>query len=152
MATFSQIFLNLEDHNMTIIEVDGTYTEPREVESLWVATAQRYGVLVTAKDTADCNYQFLASLDTAAFDHTTKDLRQNATGHLVYDPMAPKPDSHTVAAWRVIDDITLSPQDRIPLLSGTPDQTIVLDLNFSTIANQNRYDSVPNAVYPGRAF
>ena len=138
MATFSQIFLNFEDHNMTIIEVDGVYTKPREVESLWVATAQRYGVLITAKDTTTRNYAFTASLDIDAFDHATHYLRNNATGQLTYDSKKPKASAHEVEEWRIIDDFTLVPLDEMPLLDGTPDQTIHLDLNFSVIAGQNR--------------
>ena len=139
MATFSQIFLNFEEHNMTIIEVDGVYTQPREVESLWIATAQRYGVLITAKDTATTNYAFTAQLDTDAFDHTTKYLQTNATGQLTYDASQPAAVAQPLDAWRVIDDFTLVPHDEMPLLAGTPDQIVHLDLNFSTIANQNRY-------------
>lgn len=139
MATFSQIFLNFEDHNMTIIEVDGVYIKPQVVESLWVATAQRYGVLITAKDTAACNYAFTASLDVEAFDHETKYLRQNATGQLTYDESKPKAVAKVVEEWRVIDDFTLVPLDEMPLLAGTPDKTIEIDLNFTVIAGQNRY-------------
>jgi iron transport multicopper oxidase len=139
MATFSQIFLNFEEHNMTIIEVDGVYTQPREVESLWVATAQRYGVLITAKDVSTRNYAFTASLDIDAFDHNTHYLHPNATGQLIYDAGKPKAVAQEVEEWRVIDDFTLTPHDEMPLLDGTPDQIIHLDLNFSTIAGQNRY-------------
>ena len=139
MATFSQIFLNFEGHNMTIIEVDGVYTQPREVESLWIATAQRYGVLITAKDDATRNYAFTSSLDIEAFDHTTNYLRPNATGQLTYDAEKPKASAYGLDAWRVIDDFTLTPFDGMPLLAGTPDQIVHLDLNFSTIGEQNRY-------------
>ena len=139
MATFSQIFLNFEEHNMTIIEIDGVYTKPQEVESLWIATAQRYGVLITAKDASTRNYAFTASLDIEAFDHDTHYLHPNATGQLTYDASKPEASAQLLDAWRVIDDFTLIPQDEMPLLSGTPDQIIHLDLNFSTIADQNRY-------------
>jgi iron transport multicopper oxidase len=138
-ATFSQIFLNFEDHNMTIIEVDGVYTQPREVESLWIATAQRYGVLITAKADATRNYAFTSSLDIEAFDHTTKYLQTNATGQLTYNAAKPAAPVYELDAWRVIDDFTLIPLDGMPLLAGTPDQIIHLDLNFTTIAEQNRY-------------
>ena len=138
MAAFSQVYLNFQDHDMTIIEVDGTYTEPRTVRSIYVATAQRYGVLVTAKNTKSQNFAFVASLDTNGFDHTTKYLLKNATGHLIYNPSKPCPENYTIQSWDITDDFTLIPQDRMPLLAGTPDQTIVMDLNFSTISNQNR--------------
>ena len=138
MAAFSQIYLNLEDHELTIIEVDGVYTEPTPVKSIYVATAQRYGVLVKAKTDASRNYAFKASLDINAFDHTTKYLQENATGQLVYNKNASPARPHAIDDWGVIDDFNLVPQDRMPLLSGTPDQIITMDLNFSTINNQNR--------------
>lgn len=143
MAAFSQIYINFEDHDMTVIEVDGVYTESQRMKSIYIATGQRYGVLVTAKTTATRNYAIVATLDTSAFDHTTKYLQDNATGQLVYSTDAPMSDSYSVDSWDVKKDFDffLVPHDRMPLLSGKPDKTIVMDLNFSVIANQNRYAS-----------
>ena len=51
---------------MTIVEVDGTYTQPYEVDSIYIATAQRYAVLLTTKCDASSNYAIMASMDMAA--------------------------------------------------------------------------------------
>ena len=53
---------------MTIIEVDGVYTEKKEVDTLYLAVGQRYGVLLEAKKNGTKNYAFLGSLDTSAYD------------------------------------------------------------------------------------
>lgn len=138
MSAFAQFYLSLEDHDLTIIEADGVYSEPRKVKSLYIANGQRYGVLVTAKSTASRNYAILASMDTNAFDHTTKYLRDNVTGQLVYDSTAPPSTKYAVDHLEKTNDFTLVPYDKMELLGGTPDYTIPMDLNFSTIANQNR--------------
>ncbi len=40
MAAFAQMYLNFEDHDVTIIEVDGVYTQRQEVQSLYIANGQ----------------------------------------------------------------------------------------------------------------
>ncbi|KAL5324675.1 hypothetical protein ACEPPN_009223 [Leptodophora sp. 'Broadleaf-Isolate-01'] len=41
--------LAIEGHDMTVIEVDGSYTEPHKTSFLQIATGQRYSVLLTTK-------------------------------------------------------------------------------------------------------
>ena len=47
MSGYAQFYFNIEDHNMTIIQADGVYSQPQPVQDLYVATGQRYGVLFT---------------------------------------------------------------------------------------------------------
>lgn len=39
---------SIDNHNMTIIEVDGVETKPHTVDSLTIFAAQRYSVIVKA--------------------------------------------------------------------------------------------------------
>ena len=130
--------LLISQHNITIIEIDGVYTEKKEVETVYLAVAQRYGVLLKTKSDASKNYAMLGSLDTTRFDNTPSYLQPNVTGYLIYDNSKPLPAPPTLNDFNIIDDFNLVPLDRQPLL-GNPDQTITLDLNFTVIENQNRY-------------
>lgn len=70
---------------MTIIEVDGIYTQPQEVDVIYIATAQRYTVLLTTKTCSDSNYAITASMDTSDFDSTPGYVVQNVTATLIYN-------------------------------------------------------------------
>ncbi|KAG6816536.1 hypothetical protein H0H93_007984 [Arthromyces matolae] len=51
----------IDNHSMTIIEADGEYTTPLDVDSLWVYPGQRYSVVVHANQTID-NYWIRADM------------------------------------------------------------------------------------------
>lgn len=53
-----------ENHKMSIVEVDGIYTDPYEADMIYLTTAQRYSFLLTAKNNTSANYAFLGSMDT----------------------------------------------------------------------------------------
>jgi iron transport multicopper oxidase len=124
---------------MTIVEVDGTYIQPYEVDSLYIATAQRYAVLLTTKPDASSNYAIMASMDVDGFDSTPDYLVQNVTAALIYNELAAYP---TAAAPLMdtskLDEFDLVPYDQQPLLSGEPDVTLTLDLSFFEQDDQNR--------------
>jgi iron transport multicopper oxidase len=98
MAGFSQFYIHIDDHDFTIIEADGVYTRPQQTQDLYIATGQRYGVLLKTRPTADKNYPILGALDVGGFDPKAipTDLMPNVTGALVYDGMfdAHKPGQH----------------------------------------------------------
>jgi iron transport multicopper oxidase len=51
--------LTMQNHTMQIIELDGTEVEPYQVDILPVAVAQRYSILVEAKNETDTNFAFM---------------------------------------------------------------------------------------------
>ena len=63
MGAFVGQYLWFEDHSMTIIEVDGIYTEPAVTEMLYLSVAQRYSVLLTTKNDTLSNFAFVGSMD-----------------------------------------------------------------------------------------
>jgi iron transport multicopper oxidase len=64
IGAFAGQYFWLEGHNMTIVEVDGIYTEQAEAEMLYISAAQRYSFLVTTKNSTSANYAFVGSMDT----------------------------------------------------------------------------------------
>ena len=121
---------------MTIVAVDGTYVEPREVDSIYIGVAQRYDVLLKTKSSSSTNYGFLGSLDTTKFDNIPSYLNPNVSGTLLYNSKAGDVKEITVNGWNVTDDFTLTPHDHTPLL-GIPDQTITLNLAFTKRQGKN---------------
>jgi hypothetical protein len=43
--------------------VDGIYTEPADAEMIYVTVAQRWSVIVTAKNDTNSNFAFVGSMD-----------------------------------------------------------------------------------------
>lgn len=56
--------LAMEGHDMQVIELDGIEVEPFTVDELSVSAAQRYSLLVEAKNETDKNYAFMAFQNT----------------------------------------------------------------------------------------
>jgi len=63
MAAFAAQYVWFEGHTMQIIEVDGIYTEPSSANMIYIAAAQRYGVLVTARNDTGSNFAIVGSMD-----------------------------------------------------------------------------------------
>ncbi|KAK4995558.1 hypothetical protein LTR66_004652 [Elasticomyces elasticus] len=138
MAAFAQFYLHFDQHQLTIIEIDGVYTKPTTVDTLYVATGQRYGVLLKTKPTATQNYAFLGSMDTTKFDRVPGYLNENVTGNLIYNAQASQAQMPAVPAFNLIDDFTLVPYDGMPLLKSKPNAQIVLNADFFLRDGQNR--------------
>ena len=64
VGAFAGQYIWFEGHNMTIVEVDGVYTEQAEAEMIYLAAAQRCSFLIKAKNETTANYAFIGSMDT----------------------------------------------------------------------------------------
>jgi iron transport multicopper oxidase len=74
MAAFAMFHFWIEDHDMTVIELDGVYIEPYIVPGVDITTAQRVSVLVTAKNSTRQNYAMVGAMDTDMFDYVPDNL------------------------------------------------------------------------------
>jgi FtsP/CotA-like multicopper oxidase with cupredoxin domain len=63
MGAFAAQYVWFEGHTMRVVEVDGVYTEPMEADMIYLTAAQRYSVLVTAKNDTSSNFAFTGSMD-----------------------------------------------------------------------------------------
>lgn len=68
MAAFAAHWVQFNQHTMTVVEVDGVYTVPFETQQLYVTTAQRYTVLLTANANPSINYGIVSQMNTQMFD------------------------------------------------------------------------------------
>jgi iron transport multicopper oxidase len=66
MGAFAGQYIWFENHNISIVEVDGVYTEPAEAEMVYLTAAQRISFLLTTKNETDTNYAFMGSMDTVS--------------------------------------------------------------------------------------
>jgi iron transport multicopper oxidase len=60
---FAGQYFWIEGHNLTVVEVDGVYTEPMDATMLYFTTAQRYSFLLTARNDTKGNFAITGSMD-----------------------------------------------------------------------------------------
>jgi iron transport multicopper oxidase len=138
VSNMASNYIQLMGHEMTVIAVDSVNVEPTTTESIYIATAQRYDVLFTAKPTATQNYFFISSLDQTMYGGYIDIAIPNAYGYLVYNPLLPLPAVYEPASFNYIDDFDLVPYDKEPIL-GPVSQTITINMIFDNDAyNINR--------------
>ncbi|KAI9721597.1 MAG: hypothetical protein M1828_005087 [Chrysothrix sp. TS-e1954] len=136
-AFVSQYFW-IEGHTMRIVEVDGVYTEPAEAEMLYISSAQRYSILVTARDDGNQNFPIVSSFDQTLLDTIPATLKPNVTGWLQYNKDAELPSAALVDEYNDFDDWTLVPYDRLPLFENVQ-QTVQMDVKMDNLGDGANY-------------
>ncbi|RMZ70831.1 Iron transport multicopper oxidase FET3 [Pyrenophora seminiperda CCB06] len=146
MAAFAAQYVWFEEHNMRIVEVDGVYTEPTEANMLYITAAQRYSVLVTAKNDTNSNFAFVGSMDEEMFDSVPEGLNPNVTGWLVYDEKKEMPTPKDIHSFEPFDDINLVPYDKQTAFDHV-DQTVKLDMNMGNLDDGANYAFFNDVTY-----
>lgn len=67
IGAFAGQYVWFEGHNISIVEVDGVYTQPTEAEMIYLGSAQRCSFLLTTRNDTSANFPFMASMDTVGF-------------------------------------------------------------------------------------
>jgi iron transport multicopper oxidase len=70
IGAFAGQYIWFEGHNITIVEVDGVFTDKAEAEMIYLGAAQRCSFLVTTKNDTSANYAFVSSMDTVRHSHS----------------------------------------------------------------------------------
>lgn len=150
IGAFVGQYFYIENHTLTIVEIDGVYTEPAEADILYISVAQRYAVLVTMKDTTDVNYPIVTVADSVLLDTVPSNLKLNNTNWLQYNADAPHHQAivpvATSSDLNPFDDITLVPYDHMPLLEN-PKHTIEVTVAFQNLDNGVDYAMLNNITY-----
>ncbi len=146
IGAFAAQYFWIEDHSFRIIEVDGVYTEPAETDMIYIAAAQRYGFLLTAKNETSSNYAIVGAMDQELFDTVPATLNPNVTSYLVYDASAPLPEPALLEAYDPFDDITLVPTDGEKLFED-PDETVLLNMKMDNLGNGANYAFFNDVTY-----
>jgi len=130
-SAFAGFFFWIDGHDMRIIEVDGTDVEESAIDLLSITVAQRYSVLVTARNDTNSNWAIHANMDTAMFDKVPPGLQPNITSSITYNSSAPLTDLGFVDTYHDVNDTALVPVVVEPMLPA--DQTIDLEVTFATM-------------------
>lgn len=138
MAAFAAQYLWFEGHSMSIVEVDGIYTQPADADQIYITAAQRYSVLITTKNDTSANFAIVGSMDQDLFDAVPDTLNPNVTGWLVYDAAKPLPDPALIDEFDPFDDFTLVPEDGEKLLEN-PDYSFNLDMKMDNLGDGANY-------------
>ncbi|KAK3686179.1 conidial pigment biosynthesis oxidase Abr1/brown 1 [Podospora appendiculata] len=135
MGVLAGQYLQFDQHDMQIVEVDGTYTLPQNVSQLFVAVAQRYAVIVKAKATASQNFAIVSQFNIDMFGSSVTPAGMNPTGtaFLVYDSTKPLPAPFSLTP-QVWDDTSLVPWDSQPLYDGPNVRQIAFTADFGVDA------------------
>lgn len=132
-AAFAMFYFWIDGHDMSIIEVDGTDTEPFPIDLITIAVAQRYSILVTARNDTSANWAIHANMDTTMFDTVPDALQPNLTSSVTYDQSASLTDLGFIDVYADVPDVNLVPVAVEPMLPST--RTIVLEATFDTMTD-----------------
>jgi len=138
-SALTPAFLLFNALQMSIISVDGVYTEKQIANHIRVMPAQRYDVLVTIGPNSLQNYPFLVALDTnpdftAANTGTPIQFPINFTGQLITDPNGDLDGLSSTDQWYPQDDFQLVPYDN-KAAHGPVDKQWILNFDYCTDAN-----------------
>ncbi|KAJ5649661.1 Multicopper oxidase type 2 [Penicillium longicatenatum] len=141
-----------DGHEMTVVEVDGIYTEPYPTgdKKLRLATGQRMSVLIHTKSDTSKNFAIWNSMDVNMlffFENRPipANYNPNVTAWLVYDEAKPLPPAPVIAELDFVDDVAFVPADHEALLEPVNHQ-IILDTSSAEIDGIPRF-TVNNKTY-----
>ena len=147
IGAFPSFFLNFQGHEMTVVGLDGTTTQATTANTLYIGAAQRYEVLITGKAGATSNAAILAMFDSSMFE-APYNGSLTVLGELQYNKAFGAPPPYTNLPNSImppIDDMTIKPYDKQPLLGPVTKQYI---LNFDlTLINGIPRAIINNSTY-----
>ncbi|KAF8855141.1 hypothetical protein BDZ45DRAFT_676433 [Acephala macrosclerotiorum] len=152
MGAFAPQYLQFDQHDITVVEIDGVYTQPYTVSQLFITVAQRYSVILTAKTTSTQNFAIKASMYTDMFNPQVIPAAFNTevSAFLVYNAALAMPAPLSLTP-QPFDDSVFVPYDQMPLLDP-PTLPIYMTVSFGTNGNGqyrgyiNGIDYVPQKV------
>ncbi|KAI3407104.1 hypothetical protein KGF56_000092 [Candida oxycetoniae] len=147
---FVSQYLWMEDHEFTIVEVDGVYVEQNTTDLLYLTVAQRYTVLVKTKDNTDRNYAFMSRVDIDMLDLIPDELELNGTNYIVYNQDKfdeERPEPYLLDSIDdYFDDFYLKPLSKDKLLDDA-DYTITIDVQMENLGDGINYAFFNNVTY-----
>ncbi|KAK7059678.1 Fet3 protein [Favolaschia claudopus] len=130
-SAFAMFFFWIDGHDMRVIEVDGTDIEESPIDLLTLTVAQRYSILVTARNDTNANWAVHANMDTDMFDTVPDALNPNSTASITYDASKDITDLGAIAEYSDVDDISLAPLETVSAPPAT--RTLELEVFFDTM-------------------
>ncbi|CAE6417231.1 unnamed protein product [Rhizoctonia solani] len=133
-SALAMFYFWIDGHEMRIIEVDGTDVAEAPTPLLTLTVAQRYSVLVTARNDTSQNFLVHANMDADMFDYIPDDLELNMTSSITYSASAPMAPEQTIDDYDSMPwDTTFKPLE--PMTLPNPTKEIELGAFFDTMDN-----------------
>ncbi|XAR73338.1 Laccase [Bertholletia excelsa] len=101
MTTLSALSFEIEGHNMTVVEADGSYVEPFVVKNLFIYSGETYSVLVKADQDPSRNYWAITKV--VSRNSTTPNGRAILNYYPNHPRRTPPTDPPTGPAWDDVD-------------------------------------------------
>ena len=146
---FLSQYIWMEDHDMTIVEVDGVYVEKNTTNLIYITVAQRYTVLVTTKNSTDKNYAFMHRLDPDMLDTQPEDLQLNGTNTIMYNEELGEAESYDLTQDELddfFDDFYLVPLNKEKLYDDA-DYTVTVQVQMDNLGDGVNYAFFNNITY-----
>lgn len=136
----------IEDHEMTVIAIDGVYVEKNVTDMIYITAAQRYDVLITTKNSTDKNFAIMQKIDDDMLDVIPKDLLLNVTNNLQYSSNNDWPEQNVVDELDYLDDFYLTPLSNLEHYDDY-DHQITIDVAMNNLNDGINYAFFNNITY-----
>ncbi|QLL31818.1 hypothetical protein HG536_0B06860 [Torulaspora globosa] len=137
---FVSQYVALEEHELTIVEVDGVYVKPNVTDLLYIATGQRMSVLVKAKEhDPGRNFALMQMMDEVMLDVVPPELVRNRTHQISYNRNYEAAESFIIDDFdSAAEEFYLAPLDDIKLLDHY-DTQITFNLSLNNLGDGVNY-------------
>ncbi|TID19252.1 hypothetical protein CANINC_003823 [Pichia inconspicua] len=146
MGGFVSQYFWIEDHELTVIAVDGVYVEPNTTDMIYITVAQRYDVLVHTKNSTDKNFAIMQKFDDTMLDVLPTDLMYNVTNNLQYNHDLDWPEENFVDEIEFLDDFYLTPLFDYELYDHY-DHQITVSVDMQNLGDGVNYAFFNNLTY-----
>lgn len=85
MSALAMFQFWIDGHDIKVIEADGVDTQEYPVDRLTLSVAQRYSVIVTARNETSQNWKMHVNMDPVMFDAVPDELKLNVTATIQYN-------------------------------------------------------------------
>ncbi|KAF8128210.1 Fet3 ferroxidase [Boletus edulis] len=144
-AAFAAFHFWIDGHDMHIIEADGTDVQEYPTDMLSISVAQRYSVLVQARNDSSPNWMIHANMDTTMFDSVPQTLQTNLTSSITYPAGKSITDLGPIQNYQVTNDTALVPLVTIP--QPVASQRVELEVAFQTMSDGTNHATLDGYVY-----
>lgn len=159
VGLFVSQYITIQDHSLTVVEIDGTYVKPNVTDTIYIASGQRISVLVHSKDTKDKNFALWQIMDQTMLDDIPSNLDLNITNGIIYSEDLPWPNNldQEIDSYQWLstpeslysnstNDFYLQNLDNITMLPNY-DKQIVLDVKMENLGDGVNYAFFNNITY-----
>ncbi|KAH7920655.1 Fet3 ferroxidase [Leucogyrophana mollusca] len=146
MSGFVGFYFWIDGHSMSIIEADGVDTQQYPTDLISISAAQRYSILVTARNDTSANWAIHVNMDTTMLDHLPDNLQYNISSSITYASGNSITDSGFIDDYEMTNDTALVPVDVIPQYEPSS-QTIDLEFEFDTMNDGTNHALINGITY-----